>query len=289
MGAKTWGDMTKSAGSGAKGAVDARDSRAAYKASHGGTVRGAMLGHLKDTGRNIGEWAGVGVGDANLGYYTTAAQSTNSFNDLSESTYKKKQEYMDQNSVVKALQSRVAAAKAAGKDTEAKKLEKELAIEEAALIDMQRRMATKKKDVISIAATRLSVDQHSKYSHDQQFIEAYENAIYEGFKVSAEDFKRSRIEERVEIINGNEVTTKQRIFFDADGNEKKAFNSSTTQMFDAMLAGGEIKDEWINQDNVILIQDAIDKANIGRQHIKTQKEREHIVNTGNRSTEKKDN
>ena len=56
--AKSFGDMKNAASSGVKGAMDARDTRASYKAQHGGTVLGAIGGHIKDTAYNVGRWAG---------------------------------------------------------------------------------------------------------------------------------------------------------------------------------------------------------------------------------------
>ena len=288
FGAKNWGDMSKAASSGAKAAGDARDKRAAYKASHGGTVKGTIIGHAQDAVNNLGEWAGIGVGDTNLGYYTGAAQSTSSFNDLSESTYKKKQEYIDQNSVVTALKSRHAAAMASGDVAEANRLKTQLDFETEALKNMQRTMAAKKKDVISIAATRLSVDQKTNYSGDEDFVNSYRKAIFDGFKVSEADYGRSRLEEvSVRLADGTTEKRNQRILVDQNGNDIIRMSVDETSILDAMLSGGEVKDEWINEDNVVHIQEAIDKANIGRQHIKTTKEREHIVRTGNRSTDKK--
>ncbi|MBQ4060963.1 MAG: hypothetical protein IJY87_04090 [Bacilli bacterium] len=301
LNAKSFADMKGAAGSGAAQAVNARDKRAAYKASHGGAwvgfetdasgkphLTGTAFGHVSDTVSHVGEWAGIGTGDTALGYYAAAAQSSNSFNDLSESTYKKKQEYMDQNSRVKALQSQLAAAIAAGDAAREATYRSELDIEEAALKDMQRKMAAKKADVISIAATRLSVDQRTNYSNDKEFTAAYRDAILEGFKVSAADYGRSRVEKvTVTLPDGTTTERNQRILVDATGAETR-MSFDDTSVLDAMLTGGEVRDEWITQDNVIQIQDAIDKANIGRQHIKTGKEREHIVRTGNRSTDKKD-
>lgn len=84
-GAGSFSDMSSAAGSGAKGAVDARDRRAAYRASHGGhfisipkdqttgkrslivtgadgkkklNVEGTLAGHVADTFDTVGRWAG---------------------------------------------------------------------------------------------------------------------------------------------------------------------------------------------------------------------------------------
>lgn len=73
--AKSSKDMRTAAGTGAKGAVDAREKRAAYKARHGGGVidygafrsgdfKGAITGgvigsHISDIGYGIGGWAGL--------------------------------------------------------------------------------------------------------------------------------------------------------------------------------------------------------------------------------------
>ena len=89
------------------------------------------------------------------------------------------------------------------------------------------------------------------------------------------------------MADGTTEKRNQRILVDQNGNDIIRMSVDETSILDAMLSGGEVKDEWINEDNVVHIQEAIDKANIGRQHIKTTKEREHIVRTGNRSTDKK--
>lgn len=57
--AKSEKDMVAAAGKGAKGAVDARDNRAAYKARHGGTAGGALAGHVTDAITRVGGWAGL--------------------------------------------------------------------------------------------------------------------------------------------------------------------------------------------------------------------------------------
>ena len=57
--AKSYGDVARAASTGAQKSAENRVNRANYKASHGGTVRGVMLGHLKDTAFNVGEWAGI--------------------------------------------------------------------------------------------------------------------------------------------------------------------------------------------------------------------------------------
>ena len=58
-GAGSFSDMSSAAGSGAKGAVDARDRRAAYKAAHDGTALGVVKGHVLDTVDTVGRWAGL--------------------------------------------------------------------------------------------------------------------------------------------------------------------------------------------------------------------------------------
>lgn len=59
--AKSFGDMRKAASEGAKISLDNKGKREAYKAAHGGTVRGAMAGHITDTVSGIGQWAGLNV------------------------------------------------------------------------------------------------------------------------------------------------------------------------------------------------------------------------------------
>lgn len=305
IGAKSFGDMKNAAGAGAAKAVGARDKRAAYKASHGGTTWGVISGHASDQLQSVKEWAGIGIGDANLGYYATAAQATDSFNSMSESTYKKKQEYADQNSKVKALKARLDSDDELIRtgqggnlsQPERTQLELQFKREKAALDKLQRTMATKKKDVVSIAATKLAVDQKVNYSDNGEIREAYERAIHEGF--GAENFQSvigSETIQRTVQIDGKNVTKNFRVVSYVSKNkntgalENRTFemDENTTQIFDAMIAGREVNETWINEGNVIRVQDAIDKANIERQHIKAVKEREHIVKTGNRPTDKKD-
>lgn len=295
--AKSFGDMTKAASTGISGAATARDKRASYKAYHPGTF-GVPLGHIQDAGRRFSEFIGFGTGDAEFGYYATAAQSTNSFNDLSESTYKKKQEYVDQSSKVKAMKTNLDLEKAEKKQVTEKinelnelrkkvkgkelrhienqiaslrskeenfiKNEKIVAREEAILNNLQIEMAYKKKDVVATAATRLSVDQKTNYSNNKEISDGYKIAIGAAFGLHD--------------MNGN-VTEKSIKLNDLDSNSRS--------IFDALMNGQSINDEWITKENVIAVQSAIDNANIKRQHTKAVKEREHIVNTNNRSIDNK--
>ena len=305
--AKSAGDMKASASSGAAKAVSARDKRAAYKASHGGRLigiekdadgnrhlTGTAWGHLQDLGQGVGEWAGIGVGDTTLGYYATAAQATNSFNDMSESTYKKKQEYVDQSSVVKSLKSSVGLLKqesvanqariqqlleskkganarmARQIDAEIKGIQQretyitgevaKLAHEESVLTQMQIDMAFKKKDVIALAGTKLGVDQRTNYSGDKDFQTAFSDSISRAFGLIDSDGRSTGI----------------------------TLDSNSQNIFNALMNGSAIDERWITKDNIVALQDAIDQANIGRQHIKSVKEREHVVKTGNRPQDKKD-
>lgn len=68
--AKNFGDMRKAASEGAKISLDNKGKREAYKAVHGGTVRGAMAGHFGDMAFNAREWA---TGNK-LGVLTAAEQ-----------------------------------------------------------------------------------------------------------------------------------------------------------------------------------------------------------------------
>ena len=68
--AKSFGDMKKAASAGARVSFDNKGKREAYRAAHGGTLRGAMAGHLKDAAFNVGEWA---TGEK-LGVLTAAEQ-----------------------------------------------------------------------------------------------------------------------------------------------------------------------------------------------------------------------
>ncbi len=58
-GAKSLKDMKGAASKGIAGATKARDKRALYKANHGGTLRGAVAGHVMDTIKETMEWSGV--------------------------------------------------------------------------------------------------------------------------------------------------------------------------------------------------------------------------------------
>lgn len=328
--AKSAGDMKATASSGATKAVTARDKRAAYKASHGGTFGGVIKGHAMDTLQGVGEWVGVGVGDTTLGYYATAAQATNSFNDMSEGTYKKKQEYVDQSSIVKSLKSKVGllkpefeanqtriealleskkganARRAREIDAEIKDIQKRqstistefarLEHEDAVLTQMQIDMAFKKRDVVALAATKLGVDQRVNYSDSAEFQNAYRSAVYGGFKI---DFSTLVSETpRVERMEFKDAKTGQmremdiRIYSYKDSKTGKIkevlLDEYDQRTFDALLSGQAVDDDWVTTSNVVKIQDVIDQANIGRQHIKSVNERKHVVNTGNRPQEKKD-
>lgn len=59
--AKSTADMKNAASAGAQEAVNKRDKREAYKASHGGSIYGTMLGHAADTGISIKNWATGGT------------------------------------------------------------------------------------------------------------------------------------------------------------------------------------------------------------------------------------
>lgn len=58
LGAKSFKDMSTAAGTGARGATEARDKRAIYKSRHGNNLAGVMLGHAGDAIYNVGRWAG---------------------------------------------------------------------------------------------------------------------------------------------------------------------------------------------------------------------------------------
>ena len=58
--AKSFADMKAGASKGAKTAADNKVHRASYKAKHGGTVGGALIGHAKDFGEDVKEFAGIG-------------------------------------------------------------------------------------------------------------------------------------------------------------------------------------------------------------------------------------
>ena len=293
--AKSGADMKNAASTGASGAVNARDRRASYKASHGNNLAGVALGHAKDSWQSITEWAGTSVGDSKLGYYTTAAQSTASFNDISEGVYKKKKEYQDQSSIVKAFEGHEKIAEYRNNAARLKELNAQLAQatgadraniqneintlnaaqtalnndagfsqdytnylrEKTTLVNMQKNDSMKKRDVIANAATRLAVDQKHNYADNSDLVAAYEKAIKDSFNLQ-------------------------------DLNNLSSLTDDEQKIVTALRNGTAIDDTWITRDNIVKVQDTLDKANINRQHTKAIKEREHIVNTGNRSTEKKD-
>lgn len=330
-GAKSFKDMKASASSGAAAAVSARDKRSAYKASHGDNTIRAIGGHVVDTIKGAGEWAGISAGDATLGYYDTAAQSTDSFNSMAEGTYKKKQEYVDKSSQVKDIESKynmlktkyrnaltkheqllskenrtedenkeliVLANDIIDLERQTKDTEQELIPLKEQLLQMQIDMSYKKKDIISIAATKLSVDQKVNYSGDKEFKEVFEKSVYEGFgikdaqnikkvenklieKIGADGKKYQENQKTISVVVGKDEHGKDII-------EEKLYFGNDVKIIDALLSGQEVKDEWITKENVTLVQDVLDKANIERQHIKAGKERTHIINKGNQSAQKKD-
>lgn len=55
--AKNFGDMKKAASEGSRISLDNKGKREAYKAAHGGTLRGAMAGHARDMAFSAQEWA----------------------------------------------------------------------------------------------------------------------------------------------------------------------------------------------------------------------------------------
>lgn len=285
-------EMKQSAGSGASAAVDARDKRASYKASHGGTVRGVIKGHVSDYGRSIKDWAQIESSDGLVDYYAKAAQSTSSFNDMSEATYKKKQEYIEQSAKVKALKAknginieernkltardaelRTQLSTATGKERakineELKRVQArqnqialeigEYELQDRILKDMQKDMANKKKTTIALAATKLAMDQKVNYSNDSALTSAYEKAILDSYKIK----------------NLQEVRT---------------LSENDQKIVGALLNGQQIDDAWIDQSNIIQLQDVLDNANIGRQNIKARKERERVEQVGNRPQSKDGN
>ncbi|MBQ6686938.1 MAG: hypothetical protein IJN03_00250 [Bacilli bacterium] len=60
--AKSWGDMKNAASAGSKAAHNKSKDRAAYKASHGGTLGGVIKGHASDAWSGVKNWAGVTSG-----------------------------------------------------------------------------------------------------------------------------------------------------------------------------------------------------------------------------------
>lgn len=57
--AKSWGDLRNAASTGSSAAHTKSKDRAAYKASHGGTLGGVIAGHAKDAWSGVKNWAGA--------------------------------------------------------------------------------------------------------------------------------------------------------------------------------------------------------------------------------------
>lgn len=92
--AKSFGDMKTSTSKGITGSTNARDKRANYKAAHGGTIRGAALGHIKDFGIATGRY----ITDTSIEGLTRESQSMskiaskyNTFSDNIENLLEKEQ------------------------------------------------------------------------------------------------------------------------------------------------------------------------------------------------------
>lgn len=93
-GAKSGADMKNAASKGAVGATDARNKRANYKAAHGGTTGGAIIGHIRDFGVSAGNY----ITDNSIEGLTRESQSMskivskyNAFNDTIENLLEKEQ------------------------------------------------------------------------------------------------------------------------------------------------------------------------------------------------------
>lgn len=94
LNAKSAADMKTSASKGAQGATGARDKRANYKAAHGGTIVGSLVGHATDAFTSIENWAtdssieGLTKESNSMG---KIASSYNAFNDTIENLLEKEQ------------------------------------------------------------------------------------------------------------------------------------------------------------------------------------------------------
>jgi len=271
--AKSFKDMTGAATSGAKGAETARDKRAAYKASHGDSfipyvekdangkshINGAAWGHVTDTVRNVGEWAGFSTSAAEVeGYYTKAANVSKAYNDAVEKTYKTKDAYIELDNKVKALKN----LKKSGGATAAE--EAELIRLENSLKQMRIDESMKKVTNIRSAAYQLAYDHKMNYYSDKEMVAEFESGLSDGFF----DKKGST----ATLIGLNAAGEYEFDVKDANGIiTRMSLDADTYKVYDAMKQGIEFDERLINTSNIIRIQDAIDNVNIHRQNLNTRK------------------
>lgn len=295
VGKKTFKDTSSAITSGATAAVEKGTERHNYVAQHGGIIK-SMGAHAEDAVRGVGAYFGIGANEATMGLYTSAAQTSDSINSISEGTYKNKKEYQDQSSVVK----RLGAEYNEGISVREKKIEDlRMKMEEAnnkgdlasaayfseqrakainelnefkansdikvefdkqthVLEELRKDLSKSKTDVLATAATRIGVDQKTNYVNNKELSDSFKSAIVEAFKGSID-------------INTGQIS---------------GISEENLRIVNAMLSGTEIKKEWIDRNNLIFVQDAIDNINIGRQNAKGMKEREYIVASGNKQSNK---
>ena len=294
VGKKSFKDAGAAITSGANAATQAGERRRNYRAEHGGFF-GAIGGHAKDAVHGVGGYFGIGANETKMGFYNTAAQTSDAINSASEGTYKNKKEYQDQSSIVKRLGAEynegisnrkrdieelrmkmeeannrgdIASAAAfsermakATEDlkafTESSSVKLEFDKQTHVLEELRKDLSKSKTDILATAATRIGVDQKTNYVNDKELASSFKSAIVDAFHGA----------------------------IDASGNIS-GISGNNLNIVNAMLSGKEIDKNWIDRDNLIFVQDAIDNINVGRQNVKGAKEREYIVASGNKQSSK---
>lgn len=275
FGAKSEKDMASAASSGSSKAIDARDKRAAYKASHGDTiigfekdsfgnivgVTGSIPGHFRDSIQNMEEFIGLSTSATEVeGYYTKAANTSKAYNDAVEKTYKTKNSYIDLDNKVKALKN----LKSSGGITAAEKAE--LIRLESSLEQMRISESMKKVTDIRSAAYRLSYDHKMNYYGDKEMVAEFESGLVDGF-FQLDDKGGSATYLGVNAAGDHEFNV-------TDGKgviTKMTLDADTYKIYEAMKNGEEFDVGLIQRTNIIRVQDAIDNVNIHRQNLNTRK------------------
>ena len=349
---QSFADIKKATTQGINESVAARDKRASYLASHGGhilsipkdengkrhlfvsnengkkrlNIDGTVAGRVSEAIHGIEEWAGLGINDEALNYYVKAAQSSKSFNDASEGTYKTSTEYQELNSKTKAASSSLSAFVV--NNEQFKNYKKELdRIEELrnksnlsqvenSELDLlntkyysndsgkefmrlyndeknlkdslaQLRIDKSKTKVggLAVTATKLAVDQKTNYSGDKIMSDSYLRRMQEefGFVGTAQGTRLEKIKDS----SGTEIEVSVGNYVDAKGNK---LNARTSRIIDALISGNAVNMEDLDKDlagsdNMIHIQDFIDKVNIDRQRLMNQEMAKNIAAKGNRPAE----
>ncbi len=222
---------------------------------------------LKGTVRKMGEYFGLGVSNIELEAAKTAAAASDQANSMSEGTYKNKQEFMDQSSIVKRLAAEnsesirqlkdIEKAIANGTATQEQRNVRDRILEDAKykeyvaqnniLKELRKDLSESKTNVLATAATTIAANQKANYDNNPELVSSFRSAVIEAF--GGKD-----IDGKISGITGDNL-----------------------KIVEAMLAGNKVNAELITRDNLIMVQDAIDKINVGRQNYKGNKEREYIV------------